>query len=236
MMSAHLHIRSLLWRLHDRALCYLKMMANSLPFVCSTKVAVIEPNANATDVMLGNCTGRYVIVILDSVKSAFCQELVPSHFPLIVLLTKSLVSFYLCCCMLGGSLWILLKSNLLWYIEDQTQFSTKMCLTLNCTDIEGSFCKPPHCSWESTRSQNVESVVCRFQNNQLSIKSPIKLKKASEKHFEGSLLTCHPRSEFTMLFCLQDRNNMSAVVCVQVFPANTQLHSKRADWIEWWRQ
>jgi hypothetical protein len=53
----------------------------------------------------------------------FCQELVHYDFLVVVMHIISLISFHLWC-MLGGSVWIWIKSNLFWFIECQTHIST----------------------------------------------------------------------------------------------------------------
>ena len=64
----------------------------------------------------------------------YCHEFVPYDFSVVVLHPILIISFHLWC-MLGGIVWIQLKSNLFWYIEGQTFFviswHTKMSSTLN---------------------------------------------------------------------------------------------------------
>ena len=64
------------------------------------------------------------------------QQLIPFDLSLLVFAyhTKPIISFQLWR-MFGGSVWIWMKSNPVWFIEDQTCFSTswhaKMSLNLN---------------------------------------------------------------------------------------------------------
>ena len=105
------------------------------------------------------------IRVILQLNGTFCQELVPYDFPLVVLHKISIIAFHLWC-MLGGSVWIWMKSNLFRFIEGQTHFSTswhaKLSLTLNWTNIGCSSFKPPHYLQACTKNlPNMEGVVCK---------------------------------------------------------------------------
>ena len=89
----------------------------------------------------------------------FLLEVSPLWFPLVVFYTKSIFSLHLWC-MLGGHIWIWMKSNLFWFIEGQTHYSTLACLW---TDIECSLFKTPQ---YSKHASDLESVVCETTNSQ----------------------------------------------------------------------
>ena len=71
----------------------------------------------------------------------FRCESVPYDVPLVALPTRSLLSFY-SWCILRGSVWIWMNSNIVRFIEGQTRFSTSyQACTKNLPNMEGVICK-----------------------------------------------------------------------------------------------
>jgi hypothetical protein len=100
---------------------------------------------------------------LSSTQWDFLLEVSPLWFPLVAFYTKPIVSLHLWC-MLGCHVWIWMKSNLFWFIEGQTHYSTLAC---SWTNIECSLSKTPQYPQECTRIlPNLESVVCETTNSQ----------------------------------------------------------------------
>ena len=105
-------------------------------------------------------------------QSSFRHELVSYNLPLVVLNTKSIFSSYLWWT-LGGGVWSWMKSNLFWFIEGQTHFSTswhaKMRLTINDLLWKRSLFKPPHYHHSCTKKLTKHGRCC-VQKKQLLTK------------------------------------------------------------------
>ena len=81
-------------------------------------------------------------------------------------------------CMLGGSIWIWIKSNLFWFIEDQTQFSTYWHAKLNLTLNEPLFnvlCPNHHTTSKHAPLTHLPWKVLLYEINQLPTKSHVEL-------------------------------------------------------------
>ena len=70
-------------------------------------------------------------------------------------------------CMLGGSVWISMKSNLLLFIEDKTQLRTSWHAKMSLIDIECSSFKPPHYYLQACNKNlpNKEHLACKTTNS-----------------------------------------------------------------------
>ena len=97
----------------------------------------------------------------------FIMNWFPINFTLVVLHTKSKISVNFLC-MLGGTICILIKSNLLQFIEGQTHFSTswhtKMSLTVTNQFIHSNLHTTAQAWTENL--PNKEGVVCKSTHSQ----------------------------------------------------------------------
>ena len=114
---------------------------------------------------IGPCPNRIILQL----NGTFCQALVPYNFPLVVLHTISAMFFHVWC-MLWGSVWIWMKSNLFWFIEGQAHYSTSWHAKSGWPSTEWYNCssfKPPHYLGACTKNlPNMEGKVCKTTNSE----------------------------------------------------------------------